>query len=766
MAAKIEQLYGRFHGNAHPAMVADLAAHLNVKPESVAKFAVGWVPIVTFKKGKNYQGWWAIPERDADSEVVGISLRSQNDIKVMYPGSNHGLVYEVNPHHRQGEHGYSPGPQNWARTMDVGHECPVCHKPDGCLLSAENPADPKAAICIREKSDRELRFGFLHILKPEGNLNEAPLPPSSDPVVIVEGFSDACAVSDFDLVAVGRPSNLAGLHYLRDLVRGRDCVVVGENDQKSDGRWPGREGMLAAYTTIKSTAKSVKMVMPPTHVKDFRVWKNKYGLTRESFLEYVAKEGKVETDNTIIDDDQPLTIARAFLRDRFKISSQYTLRRWEETWYEFRECKYVPLTREEILAPLYFWSEDKHMQVETAKGMQVKKLVAKPAMKEAVEQGLIAETLLKQATVPQWINGIQGPNTKDLIIFSNGILDVPAFLDGGHDYLLDSTPALFTTTALPFAFDPTALCPTWLYFLQSSLGDDPAKILLLQEWFGYVMTPDISFEKMMYLRGPTAAGKGTVLDVLTAMMGKDQVVDVSFSNLASAFGRAPLMGKLLATMGDVRVPKDGSATRGLELLLNIVCGDGVQIERKYRDSIEKHTLTCRITAASNEMLDVPDHAGALNRRMNVIVFTRSFKENPIRDLKEKLRAEVPGIAVWALAGLRRLRKQGHFTVPASSLVELDNWRVTLSPTAGFLEDACEDAPGVDIEKNTLYDAWAKWSQERRMAPVTPGRFYERVHAAKPGIISETYEKAGRKMSVFRNLTLKSWAIKSLLGRPG
>jgi hypothetical protein len=157
MATQIEKLLEAFQGNAYPAMLDDLGQHLGVSSDSLRRLALGWAPIVPFKKGPSFAGWWAIPERDDAAKPIGLSLRSQDDFKVMYPGSKHGLVYEVNPEHEQGSDTYQAGASNWVRTMDAGLPCPVCGKPDGCLLSAENPADPKAVM--HAASSEKVRSG-------------------------------------------------------------------------------------------------------------------------------------------------------------------------------------------------------------------------------------------------------------------------------------------------------------------------------------------------------------------------------------------------------------------------------------------------------------------------------------------------------------------------------------------------------------------------------------------------------------------------------
>jgi hypothetical protein len=64
------------------------------------------------------------------------------------------------------------------------------------------------------------------------------------PVFLVEGPTDAAAMTVASLTAVGRPSNTGGVAHLADLLGDLDpgpaVVVVGENDRKPTGDWPGR----------------------------------------------------------------------------------------------------------------------------------------------------------------------------------------------------------------------------------------------------------------------------------------------------------------------------------------------------------------------------------------------------------------------------------------------------------------------------------------------------------------------------------------------
>jgi putative DNA primase/helicase len=774
MPTNIDKLLGAFQGNAYPAMLEVLAADLGVTAESLRRLALGWAPIVPFKRKTSFCGWWVVPERNADAVCTGLSLRNQDSDKTCYPGSKHGMIYEVNPDHEQGGATASPG--DWIRTMEAGVVCPVCGKPDGCLVNSDSSNDPAGdAICIRHRQPirlgdwvRPMKFGYLH----SGRVHTRGTPALADnggAVVVIEGMTDTAAAMDLGFNAIGRPSNLACMDILADLLRGRkQVIIVGENDKKPDGSHPGREGAIVAFQTAKRVVGDVTLLMPPEHVKDLRAWVAKFKLTRDEFIA-AADKGEKAVEELVLPDDRPLTIARHYLDSSAKIGKRYTIRRFQGSWWRYTGEKYSEVDPEAFRAPIYPWSHDKQVRVVNAsKGTEtMTPLRCNTSMVANIEDAIMAETLIPAMNLPCWINGASGPETRDLIVFNNGILHVPSFLSGESEsrYLLDSTPDLFTTVALPFAFDPTATCPTWKAFLRTSLGDDNDKIKLLREWFGYCLTPDTSMQKMMYLRGPTGAGKGTILDVIAWLVGEDQSASTSFKDLCGDFGLQALIGKQIAVIPDIRVSAKTDVMRGLELLLNITSGDAVQINRKFKDPMARYKLMTRVVIAGNDFIDVPDHAGAMVRRLNVLEFSNSFVGREDFGLKEKLRPEVPGIAVWALAGLRRLREVGQFTLPESSKRAMAEWRRSNSPLASFIDECTQPDPQGFVVQDELWDCWSKWSEERRIAPISKSRFLERMRSNAPHAIADCYDKGGHKFSVFRGLNMERLAARKFLGRP-
>ena len=64
----------------------------------------------------------------------------------------------------------------------------------------------------------------------------------------------------------------------------------------------------------------------------------------------------------------------------------------------------------------------------------------------------------------------------------------------------------------------------WLRFVRE-VFPDPIAAALLQDWFGYLLLPDTSQEKMLLMVGPPRSGKGTIQKVLTELVGRSNVCD-------------------------------------------------------------------------------------------------------------------------------------------------------------------------------------------------------------------------------------------------
>ncbi|WP_428386447.1 hypothetical protein [Mucisphaera sp.] len=142
-------------------------------------------------------------------------------------------------------------------------------------------SNPEGAFAIAESDGKGriigISFRTLDGLKgsAKGSQRGLVVPDSSGtgPTLVVEGASDVAACNSMGLRAVGRPSNSAGAAFLDDYLEGEEILVVGENDRKADGSWPGREGAKTIASKLAGLwGKQVSWSLPPDGAKDIRAY--------------------------------------------------------------------------------------------------------------------------------------------------------------------------------------------------------------------------------------------------------------------------------------------------------------------------------------------------------------------------------------------------------------------------------------------------------------------------------------------------------------
>jgi putative DNA primase/helicase len=140
--------------------------------------------------------------------------------------------------------------------------------------------------------------------------------------------------------------------------------------------------------------------------------------------------------------------------------------------------------------------------------------------------------------------------------------------------LLPHDPHFFTMNCLPLEYDPAAPKPSrWLKFLEEVFPRDEEAEDCLQEMFGYLLTAHTRQHKLFLLVGPKRGGKGTIVFVLSELLGPENVVYPTLKSLTGEFGRWPLIDKKLAVIADARLGPKADAHAVAEHMLSISGGD-------------------------------------------------------------------------------------------------------------------------------------------------------------------------------------------------
>jgi len=355
-----------------------------------------------------------------------------------------------------------------------------------------------------------------------------------------------------------------------------------------------------------------------------------------------------------------------------------------------------------------------------------------------------------------WIENRNYPSTKNIIIFSNGILDFEKWILDKSIPLMPHTPLLLNPSYLPFDYKPQTKDPlNWIQFLNIIWKNDPQSIDTMQEWFGLCLSQDLKFHKILMLVGPPRSGKGTIARILSIILGPSNVVNPTLTSLSGAFGLQSWLNKSAAIISDARLSNKSDTGVIKERLLSISGEDPLTIERKHRESITT-TLPARIMLLTNEMPHLEDASSAMASRYLVLSLTESFLGKEDLDLEIRLRSELPEILLWALQGLERLRKRKRFIQPDSSKQHIEELYAMTSPIKSFADDRCETGDTKWIETATLFKAWKSWSDDNGYDRTgTEQVFGRNLRALYPKIIvAQTQDASKKRIRIYKGIGLQ------------
>jgi putative DNA primase/helicase len=376
------------------------------------------------------------------------------------------------------------------------------------------------------------------------------------------------------------------------------------------------------------------------------------------------------------------------------------LRFWRGTWLDWRQGAYRELPPSEVRGRLVDYLDQGYFRLtQSAVGNVVEGLRAKARLPHHIDP-------------PAWL-GEDKPdwNPGDVLVCRNGLVHLASLVGGQPEYMRPATPRLFATAAVDYDFRVDAPRPdAWLTFLSQLWPDDPESISALQEWTGYLLTPDTSQQKIMLVIGPRRSGKGTIARVLTALVGKANVCGPTLASLSTNFGLWPLVGKSLAIVSDARLGGRTDSQIAVERLLSISGEDALTIDRKNLEPLTTK-LPTRLLVFSNELPRLGDSSGALAGRMVLLRLSRSFYGCEDTALTDKLLAELPGILLWAVEGWRRLRERGRFVQPTAADELMAELHDLSSPVGAFLRDCCNVGPEYEAPRADLYEAYTAWAKQ-------------------------------------------------------
>lgn len=431
-------------------------------------------------------------------------------------------------------------------------------------------------------------------------------------------------------------------------------------------------------------------------------------------------------------------VAKTYLQSvGFQDDIGLKLRYWRQEWWLWDNKKYLAKGKEEIRAGVMEYLQANHRKYATVS-------FAANVMANLESLCIVAGDVEQ----PAWLSGTEREAT-DYAVMENGVLDIKGLLDGAQESLIPHSPSFFSRIVMPYHFNPWADCPRWLSFLEQMQPDEGCRNLL-QEWCGYCLTPDTSYQKFLILEGDGANGKSVFLYVLAELLGRENVSSVPLELFGATHNLVETLGKLANI-----APEAGELSKTDEgILKSFTGGDPIQFNPKYK-AVFTARPTARLVIAINSRPRFIDRSLGLWRRILLVMFPVTIsqpEQNP--NLARELCEELPGIFNWAVAGLYILRQRGRFEEPEASKAAKAEYQLEANPARSFLCEWCEEDSTVETPTGRLYESYQVYCKRNGNQPMNGSNFGKEVRRAFPDAVKKQRGTGGGRYMVYVGVKLE------------
>lgn len=309
--------------------------------------------------------------------------------------------------------------------------------------------------------------------------------------------------------------------------------------------------------------------------------------------------------------------------------------------------------------------------------------LGKVAQKMGVYQYDAKHHLFRQELYKQFLTTANLPTPQQsenvtLINLMNGTFEISERCQK----LREQSPNDFLKYRLSFEYAPQATAPMFQKFLDTVLPDKRCQDVL-SEYIGYVFTNSLKLEKALILYGSGANGKSVFYEVITALLGSDNVCSYSLENLTKSDGyqRAELSNKLVNYASEINGKLEAS------IFKQLVSGEPVEARQIYGTPFILRNYA-KMIFNCNELPREVEHTNAFFRRFLIIPFNVTIPEKEQdKKLAQKIIAkELAGVFNWVLAGLNRLLTNGGLSESDLISEQLNNYKKESDSVQMFLED--------------------------------------------------------------------------------
>ncbi|MBU1941438.1 MAG: hypothetical protein KKC68_06645 [Candidatus Thermoplasmatota archaeon] len=307
----------------------------------------------------------------------------------------------------------------------------------------------------------------------------------------------------------------------------------------------------------------------------------------------------------------------------------------------------------------------------------------------------------------------------NLINLKNGVYDIETneFKDSNKDY--------YFTHQLPISYDPDAQINEIQQFFREVLYKKD--IPVVQEMIGYCLYKRYSYHKAFMFNGEGRNGKSTLIDVITQLLGKNNVSSISLQELLNnRFSRVNLYNKHANLFADL--PYETLKQTGWFKMLT--GQDRIWVDVKF-SKVFSFTNYAKLIFSANSLPKAYDETDAFFSRWILISFPNQFigdkaDENIIKKLTTQ--EELSGLLNWSIEGLKRLLEKGVFSNYQSIDEIRDEYHIMSDPVMAFISDRIFENVNGLLPKIEVYNAYKKFCDKRNLPVLANNAFGRQLNA--------------------------------------
>ncbi len=498
-------------------------------------------------------------------------------------------------------------------------------------------------------------------------------------IVLVEGESDAQTLWSYGVQAIGVPgaSNFKE-EYKYLFERFKTVYIQDEEDQ-------GGETFVGTILRYINNNKCKLISCKKFGCKDVSQLHIQGKFNKE---EYLNAEKEIKFNKMQYYDEEK------FLHDAF---GDYLIRKYNIIKIEKR---------------LYMYKDGSYISCEDALGTIIVNLIPNLSMNKKREvKDYIKDKCEEKEEAPEYI-----------VCVKNGLINVKTLEFKNH------TPDVVIRNKINTDYyEQTENEEIDIIMNNLAVGDKDI-VQLLYEMIGYCIYRGMPFQKVFILVGNGANGKSTLLNMVTKLLGEENVSHVDLKEIAgNRFGKAELYGKLANIADDC----SSSYLEDTSVIKRITGETYTSIEFKGQNSFSTK-INAKVILSYNTIPRMNDTTDGLTRRLVIIPLNAVFKKglpnyDPYISEKLKKKENLEYVLYKSIQAIHRVLIEKEFTIPQQVKDETEEYVRENNPVANFLYEVYQNNENEisDIESTELFTAFEVWTRENnyrcKLRPNTFGK---------------------------------------------